>query len=69
MELTYKDRLIIKSSDRINRLMTARMGMVKNSPQWHSITRLIGQEKDFIKHLRDDTANISQHPQWKVASV
>jgi len=49
--------------------MTARMGMVKNSPQWHSITRLIGQEKDFIKHLRDDTANISQHPQWKVASV
>ena len=69
MELTYKDRLIVKSNTRINRLMTDRMAMLKNSPQWHAKTRLIGQEKEFIKNIRDGSANISQHPELKSAVI
>ncbi len=62
MELTYKDRLVIKANTRINRLNIERSEMVKNSPRWHNTTRLIGQEKDFIKGLRDGSAIISNHP-------
>lgn len=61
--LTYKDRLILKSSDRINRLNIQRMEMVRNSPQWLEKSREIGQEKEFRKSLNDGTATISNHPE------
>jgi hypothetical protein len=67
--LTYKDRLIIKASSRINRLMDERSQMVKNSANWQVKTRSIGQEKELIKDLRDGTANVDQHPEFKTASV
>lgn len=50
--LTAKDRLILKSHDRINRLTKERGSMVKNSIQWLNKTREIGQEKEIIKHHR-----------------
>ena len=63
MELTYKERLIVKAHTRINRLMEERMPMVRNSPPWHEKTREIGQEKEFIKNLQDGSATIDQHPE------
>ena len=63
MELTYKDRLVIKARTRMNRLMQERMPMIRNSPQWHSKSREIGQEKEFIKNLRNGSATFYDHPQ------
>lgn len=65
MEFTYKERLRIKSYERINRLTNERMKLQKNSPDWQTKSRQIGQEKEFIKHLRDGSVNIDRPPEWK----
>lgn len=62
MELTYKDRLVIKANTRKNRLMEERMSMPRNSPQWQAKTREIGLEKEFIKNLHEGSATLEDHP-------
>ena len=59
MKLTVNERLIVKASDRINRLNIERSEMIKNSTQWHAKTRQIGQEKELVRDLRDGSVNIN----------
>lgn len=61
MELTVKERRIIKANDRINRLTIERSEMIKNSTQWHAKTRQIGQEKELIRDLREGSAALEDH--------
>ena len=52
-DLTYKDRLIIKAHERINRLKRERMSMSPRSPQWVAKTSQIDFEKSYIKDIRE----------------
>lgn len=58
MNISYKDRLILKAHTRMNRLKTDRLGMIPKSPQWYAKTRQIDFEKGFINDLREGTVLI-----------
>ena len=60
-DLTYKDRLIIKAHERINRLKSDRMGMIPRSTQWVAKTSQIDFEKGYINDLRENSIHIENH--------
>lgn len=56
-ELSYKDRLILKAHDRINRLKKDRMTMLVRSLEWHEKTSQIESEKKYIQDIRERGVN------------
>jgi hypothetical protein len=67
MNIPYKDRLIHKAHERINRLKKERMEMPPKSPQWKAKTSQINKEKDYIKNLRENSnrENINEQSNGK----
>ena len=56
-ELSYKDRLILKAHERINRLKKERMTMLIRSPEWDEKNIQIESEKKYIQDIRKGGVN------------
>jgi len=60
---SYRERLIIKSRIRLNRLHNDRIKMIKGSPVWLAKTRLITIERDNLDALSSGLGDAAaQHP-------